>query len=151
MIDKNYIADLVNQKLEGTDSFLVEVKFSPSRIAVFIDKPTGITIGECSDIHRYLYSELDGKNILETRELEVSSPGMSEPLKVYRQYLRRIGREIQVIDQGGLVHKGTLKAADSADFTLSTSKIIKEGKKKIEHKEELSFNYNDVKEVKLVF
>jgi ribosome maturation factor RimP len=151
MIDKNNIAELVNQKLEGTDCFIVDVKFSPTRIAVFIDKPAGITIGECSEIHRFLYNELDGKNVLETRELEVSSPGMSEPLKVYGQYLRRIGREIQVIDLEGSVHKGILKSANSDSFMIDITKIIKEGKKKLEHKEVLSFNYDSVKEVKLVF
>ena len=151
MIDKNYIAALVNQKLEGSDSFLVEVKFSPSRISVFIDKPTGITIGECSDIHRFIYNELEGKEVLETHELEVSSPGMSEPLRVYGQYLRRIGREIQVIDNSGEVHKGILKSADDNDFMLSITKMIKEGKKKIEQKAIKTFNYDGVKEVKLVF
>ncbi|MEO8146827.1 MAG: ribosome assembly cofactor RimP [Bacteroidia bacterium] len=151
MIDKNYISDLINRKLAGTDCFLVEVKYSPSRIAVFIDKPTGITIGECSDLHRFMYNDLDGKDILETHELEVSSPGMSEPLRVYGQYLRRIGREIQVIDQTGVVHKGILNSADNNDFVLSTTKIIKEGKKKMEQKEIRTFNYDGVKEVKLVF
>jgi len=151
MIDRNYIVDLVNQKLAGTDCFLVEVKYSSSLIAVFIDKPAGITIGECSEIHRFIYNQLDGKDVLETRELEVSSPGMSEPLKVYPQYLRRIGRELQVIDESGVVHKGILKSADDKDFIIGITKFIKEGKKKTEQVEIITFNYNHVKEVKLVF
>jgi hypothetical protein len=44
--------------------------------------------------------------------------------------LRRIGRELQVIDGTGVVHKGTLKSADDKDFMLDIKKIIKEGKKK---------------------
>ena len=151
MIDKNYIAELVNQKLEGTDHFLVEVKFSPSRIAVFIDKPTGITIGECSDMHRYLYNALEGKNILETHELEVSSPGMSEPLKVYQQYQRRLGKELQVIDASGKVIKGLLKSAGKDQFTLDSFKIVKEGKKKVTLQEEHMFSYAQIKEAKLIF
>lgn len=150
-MDKSTIAGLVKQKLEGTDCFLVDVKYSSSRIAVFIDKPTGVTIGECTEVSRFLFSELDGKDILETHELEVGSPGMSEPLKVYQQYLRRINQKLIVIDNKGLVHKGVLKAADSNGFELSTSRMIKEGKKKIEIKEELTFNYTDVKEAKLDF
>lgn len=150
-MNKSTIADLVNKKLEGTECFLVDVKYSPSRIAVFIDKPTGITIGECTEVSRFLFSELDGKDILETHELEVGSPGMSEPLKVYQQYLRRISQKLTVIDNLGVVHSGVLKAADSNGFALSTSKIIKEGKKKVEYKEELNLKYTEIKEAKLDF
>lgn len=150
-MDKNTIIQLVNEKLAGTDCFLVEVKYGTSRISVSIDKPVGVTIGECTDLSRYLAKELEDKGVLETRELEVGSPGMSEPLRVYQQYLRRIGRELKVTDKKGLEHNGLLKTADAESFMISTSKIIKEGKKKTEVKEMLSFNYDDIKEAKLIF
>lgn len=150
-MDKNTIIQLVNEKLAGTDCFLVEVKYGTSRISVSIDKPVGVTIGECTDLSRYLAKELEDKGVLETRELEVGSPGMSEPLRVYQQYLRRIGRELKVTDKKGLEHNGLLKTADAEGFMISTSKIIKEGKKKTEVKEMLSFNYDDIKEAKLIF
>ena len=150
-MDKNTIIQLVNEKLAGTDCFLVEVKYSTSRISVSIDKPVGVTIGECTDLSRFLANELEDKGVLETRELEVGSPGMSEPLRVYQQYLRRIGRELKVTDKKGLEHNGLLKTADAEGFMISTSKIIKEGKKKTEVKEMLSFNYDDIKEAKLIF
>lgn len=150
-MDKNTIIQLVNEKLAGTDCFLVEVKYGTSRISVSIDKPVGVTIGECTDLSRFLANELEDKGVLETRELEVGSPGMSEPLRVYQQYLRRIGRELKVTDKKGLEHNGLLKTADAEGFMISTSKIIKEGKKKTEVKEMLSFNYDDIKEAKLIF
>ena len=103
----------------------MEVKYSTSRISVSIDKPTGITIAECTDVSRFLANELEDKGVLETRELEVGSPGMSEPLRVYQQYLRRIGRELKVIDKSGVEYKGVLQAADEKGFTVSTSKIVK--------------------------
>lgn len=150
-MDKNTIIQLVNEKLAGSDCFLVEVKYGTSRISVSIDKPVGVTIGECTDLSRFLANELESTGVLETRELEVGSPGMSEPLRVYQQYLRRIGRELKVTDKKGLEHKGLLKTADATGFIINTSKIIKEGKKKIEVKEMLSFNYDDIKETKLIF
>lgn len=150
-MDKNTIIQLVNVKLAGTECFLVEVKYSTSRISVSIDKPTGITIAECTEVSRFLANELEDKGVLETRELEVGSPGMSEPLRVYQQYLRRMGRELKVIDKKGLEYKGLLQSADEAGFTLITSKMVKEGKKKTEVKETVSFNYDTISEAKLVF
>ena len=150
-MDKNTVVQLVNEKLAGTDCFLVEVKYGTSRISVSIDKPIGITIGECTDLSRFLATELEDKGVLETRELEVGSPGMSEPLRVYQQYLRRLGRELKVTDKKGMEYNGQLKTADTAGFMISTIKIVKEGKKKTEVKEMVSFNYDEIKESKLVF
>ena len=150
-MDKNTVVQLVNEKLAGTDCFLVEVKYGTSRISVSIDKPIGITIGECTDLSRFLATELEDKGVLETRELEVGSPGMSEPLRVYQQYLRRLGRELKVTDKKGMEYNGQLKTADTEGFMISTIKIVKEGKKKTEVKEMVSFNYDEIKESKLVF
>ena len=47
----------------------------------------------------------------EKHELEVSSPGMEEPLKVLNQYQKRIGREVRVLTTNGIVKNGILKAA----------------------------------------
>src|SRR4051812_1900411 len=100
---KEKIAQAVEQKIAGTDIFLVEVKVSPSKIAVLIDKPQGITITECIEVTRFLHESLESEGIFEKHELEVSSPGMEEPLKVIPQYHRRIGKEVRVLMTDGIV------------------------------------------------
>lgn len=120
-MDKNTIIQLVNEKLAGTDCFLVEVKYGTSRISVSIDKPVGVTIGKCTDLSRFLANELEDKGVLETHELEVGSPGIKhQAIQSYQQYLRRIGRELKVTDKKGLEHNGLLKTADTAGFMIST-------------------------------
>src|SRR4051812_42413447 len=109
---KDKVAQAVEEKISGSDIFLVEVKVSPARISVAIDKPAGITLTECTEVARYLREKLNDTDIFEKHELEVSSPGMEEPLKVLNQYRKRIGREVRVLMANGLVKQGILKLAD---------------------------------------
>jgi len=48
-------------------------------MAVFIDHADAVKLADCVDLTKYLQSAL-GED-LEARELEVSSPGMDEPLE----------------------------------------------------------------------
>ena len=151
MVDKNYITELIEIKLSGTELFLVEVKLSPGRLAVFMDKPAGITIEECSRMNRFLLEELEPSGFSETHEIEVSSPGMDQPLKVYPQYLRRIGKNVKVTTADGKLHKGKLLKADNSGFELLEIIETKENKKKVKRENNLALNYNDIKETKLEF
>ncbi len=151
MIDKNYIVQIIESKLTGTEQFLVDVKLSPGRLAVFIDKHSGITIGECSALSRFLTIDLEPAGFLETHEIEVSSPGMDQPLKNYKQYLRRIGREIKVITAEGKQYKGKLLSANENEFELLEIIQTKENKKKIKRENNIKLNYNQIKETKLEF
>lgn len=149
MITIPYIKDLIEKKLDGTDQFLVDVKLSPSKLIVAIDKPTGILLDECSKLNKYLASELETSGFLETHEIEITSPGMDQPLKVYQQYLRRIGRELNVITIDGKFHKGKLLSANNITFELLEITTTKVQKKKIKHENTITINYNEIKESKL--
>ena len=150
MTDTGKITAIIENYIKGSDTFIVEVKVSSSKIAVSVDKPAGITIEECVALSRHLNSELEPTGLLQTHELEVGSPGMDEPLRVYRQYLRRIGRQVRVMLPDGKEHKGLIKEADENGFTLTVTNKIKQGKKRIEEKADHTFSYADVKEVKLI-
>src|SRR5690554_3690461 len=99
MADKEKIVQLVNEKLaEGM--FLVDIQVSASNaIRVFIDSYDGIDIDHCVAISRHIEHNLDREE--EDFELQVSSPGLSEPLKVKEQYIKNIGREMEVDLEGG--------------------------------------------------
>ena len=86
------------QEEEFTDCFLIEVKLHANKkLDVFIDSDAGVTFEKCQKISRYLEQYLDEEGWLgDSYVLEVSSPGISRPLKLLRQYPRNIGRKVEV-------------------------------------------------------
>jgi ribosome maturation factor RimP len=148
---KEEIRGLAEAFMGNSDQFLVDIRLSPSRLAVFIDKPTGITLEECMALSRHLTANLENTGFLETHELEVSSPGMDMPLIVPQQYLRRIGKEVKVLKNDGKEAKGILKSAGNDGFELMIVTEKKENKKKIRTEELQKFAYNEVRETKLIF
>ena len=77
------------------DLFLVEVKIKPTnKIKVFIDGDQREKNKKLVQYNRRLYKQLEEENMFPNGDfsLEVSSPGLDEPLKMHRQYLPRIKR-----------------------------------------------------------
>ncbi|MCO6476889.1 MAG: ribosome assembly cofactor RimP [Phaeodactylibacter sp.] len=120
------------QEEEFTDCFLIEVKsHANNKLDVFIDSDTGVTFEKCQQISRYLEQYLDEEGWMgDDYVLEVSSPGVSRPLRLRRQYPRNIGRGVEVLLKGGDTKEGTLVAVGEEDITLEEKIRIKEGKRK---------------------
>lgn len=158
-IVKQKIEEWLKPLLEEKDFFLVDVRFSSGRkIEVYADSDTGIQIDDCALISRFLESHLDGSGIVpENYILEVSSPGMSNPLKVPRQYKKRIGRLLEVIKTDGERFEGELQSADEEKIVLR--EVVHEVKKKKgkgpeEEKPEpkqWALPYKEIKKAVLVF
>src|SRR5688572_21884774 len=148
MITKERIEHIVNEWLRSGDYFLVEIKLSSSRIMIFIDKPSGVTIEECSSLNRYLVEALESSGIWDTHSLEVSSPGLEQPLKVFQQYQKRLGREVKIITSEGRELKGKLTAADEDGLELVETVTRKENNQKITKDILHHFNYDKIKETK---
>ncbi len=118
---KEAIRSWLSSELESRNFFLVDVRISMGRkIEVYIDSDPGIQIEECAQISRFLESRLDENNKLvpENYILEVSSPGMSNPLKVPRQFKKRIGRRLDVTLTDGSRLEAILRAADEQGVEL---------------------------------
>ena len=84
---------------DSEDVFLVEVKVNPgNNIIVFLDADNGVTIEKCIQINRALYKQIEEAGLFPNGDfsLEVSSPGVDEPLKLHRQYKKNIGRKVEV-------------------------------------------------------
>jgi ribosome maturation factor RimP len=130
MIEKENISELVNQKIEGTGLFLVDIKVSTGNdIHVFIDSPQGIEIEKCAEISRHIEELLDREE--EDFSLEVSSPGIGHPFKVINQYHKAIGRNVEVLFNAGQKLQGELKAVNENGITVEYSKKEKpEGAKR---------------------
>jgi ribosome maturation factor RimP len=78
--------------------YIVDLVVAPNHhIGVFIDGDEGVSLDTCTQISRILESILDEEPTLGgIYELEVSSPGVSRPLKFLRQYLKHIGRTLKI-------------------------------------------------------
>src|SRR4051812_19460781 len=107
---KGKIEEWLRPELDERNLFLVDVKFPMGRqIEVYIDSDTGVQISECATISRLLEKNLDESGLVpENYILEVSSPGMTNPLKLPRQYKRRIGRVLEVVLNDGTSLEGEL-------------------------------------------
>lgn len=94
--------------------YMVDLEIFPNRrIVVYIDGDEGVSLDTCTQISRILESVLDTDPILGgVYELEVSSPGVSRPLRFPRQYLKHVGRTLKVnltdesIVEGKLINTG---------------------------------------------
>ena len=107
------------------DLFLVEVKLKPTNnIKVFIDGDQGISIEKLVQYNRRLYKEIEESNMFPNGDfsLEVSSPGLDEPLKLHRQYLKNIGRYVEVTDKEGAPKNGKLINVTEADIVVEEIK-----------------------------
>jgi ribosome maturation factor RimP len=84
---------------ETKEIFLVSVKIKPTNnFKVFLDADNGLSIEKCIKINRALYRimEEEGWYPDGNFSLEVSSPGVDEPLKSLRQYKKNIRRKVEV-------------------------------------------------------
>lgn len=135
------ITEFVNGTLEGTDVFLVEAKVLPgNNIRVFLDADSGVTIDRCTKINRALYKHLEESGLFPNNDfaIEVSSPGIDEPLKLHRQYKKNIGRNVEVTLMDESKKTGKLIAVGDEDITVEEQEG--KGKNKIIKANTLLFN-----------
>jgi ribosome maturation factor RimP len=110
------IETLVGQLLSETeDTFLVSIRIKPTNnIKVFLDADSGLSIDKCVKINRAMYRTIEEKGWYPEGNfsLEVSSPGIDEPFKIFRQYTKNIGRNVEVILNDGSIVEGKLLEAN---------------------------------------
>ena len=141
------LRNFVEEKLNGTDCFLVNASIDKKDIVVEIDSDTRVDIDFVADLNREIEAhfapEIDDYN------LEVGSVGLTSPLKLPRQFKKNTGNDVEVLTKDGKKLHGMLKKADDEGFILTTQeKVKKEGEKKpvieaVDHR----FGYDDVKSV----
>ena len=143
MIDKLQVLEIIDRELSGSDKFLVDLKISTdNRINVSIDGDNGITIDDCIALSRAIENSLDRD--VEDFELNVASAGLDSPLKLKRQYVKNIGRELSVTTFDGEHMEGRLVDADDDKI------VMKFVGKKNAASEPVEFAYADIKTAKIV-
>lgn len=136
------------------DCFLVGVKESQStsKIEVFVDSDSTLTLRKCQLISRYLENLVEENGLVPDKYLlEVSSPGVGNPLILRRQYVKNIGRKIAVKSKTGDTYKGKLTEVKDNDVTIVREASGK-GKKKVEEKiYKISFDDIQTAKIKVSF
>lgn len=114
---KDRIEKLVTNHFIGSDKFLVEVKMKPgNKIALFIDGDNGITIDDCKVVTRLIESNFDRDK--EDFDLTVSSAGADAPMTIPRQYIKHVGRTLEIKSKAGEIITGKLVSANEETIEL---------------------------------
>ncbi|MEO7960038.1 MAG: ribosome maturation factor [Ginsengibacter sp.] len=108
----NSIRFFLEEVLSQSDTdFLVDLKISQGNgIVVLLDGDDGVTIDKCVKLNKVLYKHIEDSALFPDGNfsLEVSSPGVDEPLKFFRQYKKNIGRTVQVLMNDDSIREGKL-------------------------------------------
>jgi len=136
------IEALIGKLLSETeDIFLVSVRIKPTNnIKVYLDADAGLNIDKCVKINRAMYRTIEEEGWYPDGNfsLEVSSPGIDEPLKLIRQYKKNIGRNVEVtmVDETKLQGKLVAVAEDAISIEYTEGK----NKKAVLITKEIPFN-----------
>lgn len=107
-------------------------------LRAYIDKPGGITIDDCEAVSRKLSDLLDEKDFIpDAYILEVSSPGLTRPLKKDRDYERNIGKPVEIKLFRAVSGRKEI-TADLVDFDKDTVTISEEGTEIVLEKKNIS-------------
>ncbi len=147
MISVDKIREIAEVKIKEGENYIVEIKVKPgNKITIALDNDKAISIADCVEMSRYVESHLDREK--EDFELSVMSAGMSEPFKITRQYIKNIGRQVDVVTKEGEKYSGKLTAANEEEITLETKVKEKKGKQVVISN--INLKYNQIKETKRV-
>jgi len=123
---KKLTTDILELELQKQDWFLVDCVVSNGRVIVAVDADTGFTIANCVRLSRLLESELNKLfQFSEQYSLEVGSPGMGNPLKVFRQYKKFNGRKVTVVTTEGERIEGRMVEVADEGIVIEKSKMEK--------------------------
>jgi len=115
------IKGLLQPLLEETDMFIVNMKIKPiNNIKIYLDSDTGFSVEKSIKVNRKLYALIEESQLFPDGDfsLEVSSPGVDEPLHEWRQYKKNIGRKVLVTLTDASDKLGVLKDVNEEKLVL---------------------------------
>jgi len=91
------LASIIEPAVTGMGFELVETQASNRGrlLRIFIDKPSGVTVGDCAEVSRHLARVFAVEGVDYDR-LEVSSPGLDRPLRKPEDFRRFAGQTVEV-------------------------------------------------------
>jgi len=143
MKEEQIIRKLAEEAMAEDDSlFLVDVKIKGNtgnqKVLVFVDGDNGISIDACSRISRRISADLEEVDVIPGKyTLEVSSPGLDFPIVLHRQYVKNVGRALDVELNNGSKEEGEL-------LEVTDDAIVLKGEK-----ENRSLKFEEIKQSKV--
>ena len=132
-MNASVILDAINDEIVARGCFIVDISVSKDNdIVLTIESENSkIELEDCVSLSRFFETKFDRE--VEDYSLTVSSAGLDQPFKVFRQYQKALGTKVEVSLKGGKKMVAVLEAADEESITLKYSaKEAVEGKKKKE-------------------
>lgn len=146
------VAGLLEEVLEENKSlFLIDLSVSENnKITVILDGDNGVTVEDCMLVSRAIEHNLDREK--EDFSLEVMSSGVSEPLKIPRQYKKNLGRGLKVKTKEGETLEGEITEVNDEAVTLQWKAREPKpvGKGKITVQKAAVIPYNEIVEAKVM-
>ncbi len=150
MMKVSDIIDAIGGEIVARGCFIVDISVSKDNdIVLTVESENGkIELEDCVSLSRFFETKFDRE--AEDYSLTVSSAGLDQPFKVFRQYQKAVGSKVEVLLKGGKKMIAALEAADEESITLKYSaKEAVEGKKKKEIVEHVDrFTMDQVNSVK---
>ena len=141
--------ELITPILERNQFELVDVEYvkegSEWYLRAYIDKEGGITVNDCTLVAREMNEILDREDYVEGSYIfEVSSPGLGRPLKKEKDYVRAMGKNLEIRTYRAINKEkefyGILKSYDNETVTIET-----------ENTEDLTFAKKEIALIRLAF
>ena len=135
--------------MEENNFELVDVEYVKEAgnwyLRFYIDKEGGITVDDCEAVSRIFSDKLDELDFIEDAYImEVSSPGLGRPLKKEKDYVRSMGKEVEIRTYRPINKEkefyGILSAYDESSVTITT-----------EEQKEQTFEKADIALIRLAF
>ena len=150
--------ELITPVIEEKGLELVDVEYvkegSNYYLRAYIDKEGGVTVDDCEAVSRVFSDLLDEKDFIEDSYiLEVSSPGLGRPLKKEKDYIRSLGKELEIRTFRSINRQkefyGILRSYDEDSVTIE---MEAEGKKQdAESSEMMTIRKSDIALIRLAF
>ena len=141
--------ELITPILDRMNFELVDVEYVKEGgtwyLRAYIDKEGGITVNDCEAVAREMNEILDREDFVEDSYVfEVSSPGLGRPLKKEKDYIRSMGKEVEIRTYRAINREkefyGILAAYDENTVTIKT-----------EDGTEMTFEKSDIALIRLAF
>ena len=141
--------ELITPILDRMNFELVDVEYVKEGdtwyLRAYIDKEGGITVNDCEAVAREMNEILDREDFVDDSYVfEVSSPGLGRPLKKEKDYIRSMGKEVEIRTYRAINREkefyGILSAYDENTVTIKT-----------EDETEMTFEKSDIALIRLAF
>ena len=143
-------AKIAEPIIESMGMELVDVEYRREQVGwvlrLYIDKPGGLTLDDCSGVSREVGLALEVDDVIDQRyNLEVSSPGLTRPLKKISDFERFSGSYAKLKFYGPIVKgrktvEGTIKSVEGEEILFS-----------LDDKEDITTNFGDIAKANLEY